>query len=122
MKLRPFYAVLEREVVRMIRQRTRLVAAMVRPLIWLLVIGGGFNFLHNLCCRPCGRVDLIYGYRYFNVTDDVVITEDLLTTASLPPVPTGTRREISWTSGSRRSPSSSKLSGSTRSRTPQLMS
>ena len=43
MKLRPFYAVLERELVRMIRQRTRLVAAMVRPLIWLLVIGGGFN-------------------------------------------------------------------------------
>ena len=32
MKLRPFYAVLEREVLRMIRQRTRLVAAMVRPL------------------------------------------------------------------------------------------
>jgi ABC-2 type transport system permease protein len=42
-KLRPFYAVLEREVIRMIRQRTRLVAAMVRPLIWLLVIGGGFS-------------------------------------------------------------------------------
>jgi ABC-2 type transport system permease protein len=44
-KLRPFYAVLEREVVRMVRQRTRLVAAMVRPLIWLVVIGGGFNSL-----------------------------------------------------------------------------
>src|SRR4030095_2003568 len=43
MKLRPFYAVLEREMLRMVRQRTRLVAAMVRPLIWLLVIGGGFN-------------------------------------------------------------------------------
>jgi ABC-2 type transport system permease protein len=43
MKLRPFYGVLEREVVRMVRQRTRLVAAMVRPLIWLLVIGGGFS-------------------------------------------------------------------------------
>jgi ABC-2 type transport system permease protein len=42
-KFRPFYAVLEREMLRMIRQRTRLVAAMVRPLIWLLVIGGGFN-------------------------------------------------------------------------------
>ena len=41
--LRPFYAVMEREMLRMIRQRTRLVAAMVRPLIWLLVIGGGFN-------------------------------------------------------------------------------
>ncbi len=43
MKVRPFYAVLEREMLRMLRQRTRLVAAMVRPLIWLLVIGGGFS-------------------------------------------------------------------------------
>ena len=40
---RPVYAVLEREVVRMIRQRTRLVSAMVRPLIWLFVIGAGFG-------------------------------------------------------------------------------
>jgi ABC-2 type transport system permease protein len=39
---RPVYGVLERELRRMFRQRTRLVAAMVRPLIWLLVIGGGF--------------------------------------------------------------------------------
>jgi ABC-2 type transport system permease protein len=43
--LRPVYAVLERELVRMARQRTRLVAAMVRPLIWLFVIGGGFAAL-----------------------------------------------------------------------------
>ena len=41
--LRPIYAVLEREVIRMMRQRTRLVASMVRPLIWLLVIGSGFG-------------------------------------------------------------------------------
>jgi ABC-2 type transport system permease protein len=41
-RFRPIYAVLERELLRMFRQRTRLVAAMVRPLIWLLVIGGGF--------------------------------------------------------------------------------
>ena len=40
---RPIYAVLEREVVRMFRQRTRLVSAMVRPLIWLFVIGAGFG-------------------------------------------------------------------------------
>ena len=40
---RPVYAVLEREVVRMFRQRTRLVSAMVRPLIWLFVIGAGFR-------------------------------------------------------------------------------
>jgi ABC-2 type transport system permease protein len=42
MRIRPIYGVLERELLRMFRQRTRLVAAMVRPLIWLLVIGGGF--------------------------------------------------------------------------------
>ena len=43
MPWRPVYAVLEREVVRLFRQRTRLVAAMVRPLIWLFVIGAGFG-------------------------------------------------------------------------------
>lgn len=43
MKLRPVYAVLEREVLRMFRQRTRLLSAMVRPLIWLFVIGAGFG-------------------------------------------------------------------------------
>lgn len=40
---RPVYAVLEREVVKMFRQRTRLLSAMVRPLIWLFVIGAGFG-------------------------------------------------------------------------------
>jgi ABC-2 type transport system permease protein len=40
---RPIYAVLEREVLRMFRQKTRLVSAMVRPLIWLFVIGTGFG-------------------------------------------------------------------------------
>lgn len=48
MRIRPVYAVLERELVRMVRQRTRLVAAMVRPLIWLLVIGGGFSALAGI--------------------------------------------------------------------------
>jgi ABC-2 type transport system permease protein len=43
MIVRPIYAVLEREVVRMFRQRTRLISAMVRPLIWLFVIGAGFG-------------------------------------------------------------------------------
>jgi ABC-2 type transport system permease protein len=43
MRVRPVYAVLERELVRMFRQRTRLLSAIVRPLIWLLVIGGGFG-------------------------------------------------------------------------------
>jgi ABC-2 type transport system permease protein len=43
MIIRPIYAVLEREVVKMFRQRTRLLSAMVRPLIWLFVIGAGFG-------------------------------------------------------------------------------
>jgi ABC-2 type transport system permease protein len=43
MRVRPVYAVLERELVRMFRQRTRLVSAIVRPLIWLFVIGAGFG-------------------------------------------------------------------------------
>jgi ABC-2 type transport system permease protein len=39
----PVYAVIEREIVRMARQRARLLSAMVRPLIWLFVIGAGFG-------------------------------------------------------------------------------
>ena len=55
MRIRPIYGVLERELVRMFRQRTRLVAAMVRPLIWLLVIGGGFALVLQYAgtARPC---------------------------------------------------------------------
>ena len=41
MIVRPIIAVLEREVLKLARQRGRLLAAMVRPLLWLLVIGAG---------------------------------------------------------------------------------
>lgn len=41
------------------------------------VIGGGFNFLCNICCNPCGRFDLITGFRYMNLRDQVSITENL---------------------------------------------
>ncbi|MBA4190987.1 MAG: hypothetical protein C0467_23625 [Planctomycetaceae bacterium] len=58
------------------------------------IIGGGFNFRHNLCCDPCGRIDLIYGYRYFNVTDDLTITEDLTTTGAAPLIGAGVRFQI----------------------------
>jgi ABC-2 type transport system permease protein len=40
---RPIGAVLEREVLKLVRQRGRLLAAMVRPLLWLLVIGAGIT-------------------------------------------------------------------------------
>lgn len=45
MILRPVYAIIEREVLKLLRQRARLVSAMVRPMIWLLVIGAGFDAL-----------------------------------------------------------------------------
>jgi len=58
------------------------------------VIGGGVNAVHNLCCSPCGRVDLLYGYRYFNVTDDLVIREDLTSLAGASRVPPGFHYQI----------------------------
>jgi len=38
-------AIIGRELKRMVRQRGRLVSAVVRPLLWLLLIGGGFQSL-----------------------------------------------------------------------------
>lgn len=43
--LRPLYAVVERELLKLVRQRGRLVAQMLRPLLWLFVIGSGFGAL-----------------------------------------------------------------------------
>jgi ABC-2 type transport system permease protein len=43
MMWRPVWGIIEREMVRMIRQRGRLVSAAARPLIWLVVIGSGYN-------------------------------------------------------------------------------
>ena len=53
-------------------------------------IGGGFNFLCNVCCDPCGRLDVLFGYRYLNLRDEVTINENL---TALPGsnVPAGTR-------------------------------
>jgi len=42
---RPFLAVIQREVLKLFRQRGRLLASMIRPLIWLLVIGAGVESL-----------------------------------------------------------------------------
>lgn len=36
-------AIIGREIKRMLRQRGRLLSSMIRPLIWLLIIGGGFG-------------------------------------------------------------------------------
>jgi ABC-2 type transport system permease protein len=52
MTLRPILAVLERELWKLLRQRGRLLSAMVRPLLWLIVIGSGFAATQGLPGRP----------------------------------------------------------------------
>ena len=56
---RPVWGIIEREMVRMLRQRGRLVSAAARPLIWLVVIGSGFNAV-------LGNIGA-HGYHYFLV-------------------------------------------------------
>ncbi len=41
------------------------------------LIGGGANFIKNLCCTPCARLDVLLGYRYVNLNDTLTIREDL---------------------------------------------
>jgi len=54
------------------------------------IIGGGPSFIRNLLCDPCGRFDLTLGYRYMNLTDELIIRENL---TALPgsTVPANTR-------------------------------
>ena len=58
-------------------------------------IGGGVNAVHNLGCTEYGRFDLLYGYRYFGLTDSVRIREDLTALPGQSRVPPGFRYEIS---------------------------
>jgi hypothetical protein len=56
------------------------------------VIGGGVSYVHNLCGDPCScrRWDLLLGYRYWNVTDSLSITENLTALPGQTTVPPGT--------------------------------
>lgn len=40
-------------------------------------VGFGTNFVRNLCCDPCNRLDLLIGYRFLYLKDTVTIDEDL---------------------------------------------
>jgi Putative beta barrel porin-7 (BBP7) len=40
-------------------------------------VGGGPNFIRNLCCGPCGRFDLLLGYQYIRLDDEINIVENL---------------------------------------------
>lgn len=54
-------------------------------------IGGGVNMVKNLCCTPCGRFDLLLGYSYLNLEDEINIQEDLTSLPGQTNVPPGTR-------------------------------
>lgn len=54
-------------------------------------IGGGPNFIKNICCGPCGRFDLLLGYTYLNLEDEINIREDLVSLPGQGNVPVGTR-------------------------------
>ncbi len=57
-------------------------------------LGAGVNGLYNLCCDCRGRLDLIAGYRYLRLTDELSIAEDLTTTGAVTGVPIGTRFQV----------------------------
>jgi ABC-2 type transport system permease protein len=58
---RPMMAVLEREVLKLLRQRGRLLSSMVRPVLWLLVIGAGFAAVQGEAGRPGYQTFLVPG-------------------------------------------------------------
>ena len=41
--VKPIYAVVHRDLIKFSRQKGRVLSSLVRPLIWLVVIGAGFN-------------------------------------------------------------------------------
>jgi ABC-2 type transport system permease protein len=59
--MRPMIAVLEREVLKLLRQRGRLLASLVRPLLWLLVIGAGFEAVQGASGAAPYRTFLVPG-------------------------------------------------------------
>src|SRR4030095_3667179 len=61
MTARPMIAVLEREVLKLLRQRGRLLSSMVRPILWLLVIGAGFAALPGDAGGPGYQTFLVPG-------------------------------------------------------------
>ena len=61
MTARPMLAVLEREVLKLLRQRGRLLSTLVRPLLWLLVIGAGFEAVQGASGVPGYRTFLVPG-------------------------------------------------------------
>jgi hypothetical protein len=47
------------------------------------VYGVNPNLRINLCCDPCGRLDLLLGYRYMRLSERITVREDLTATDPL---------------------------------------
>lgn len=58
--VRAFDGILQREALRMWRQRGRLVSALVRPLVWLAVFAAGFHAALGLSATPPYRTYILY--------------------------------------------------------------
>lgn len=54
-------------------------------------IGGGLNVVRNITCGPCGRFDLLVGYSYLSLEDEINIREELTALSGQNFVPAGTR-------------------------------
>jgi hypothetical protein len=56
--------------------------------------GGGVNLLYDLAADPCNRFDLILGYRYVGVFDEVSFEQDSTALAAQPGLPFATRTQV----------------------------
>ena len=55
-----FWAILKREVLRFIQQRSRLLSALVRPLLWLIVFAAGFRSALGVSIMPPYESYILY--------------------------------------------------------------
>jgi hypothetical protein len=53
-------------------------------------LGAGLNCRHVLCCGCDYRLDVLVGYRYLRLTDDLTIAENLIATDPAGQIPLGT--------------------------------
>ncbi|MDC1347416.1 multidrug ABC transporter permease, partial [Glaciecola sp.] len=55
-----FWAILKREVLRFFQQRSRLLSALVRPLLWLIVFAAGFRSALGVSIMPPYESYILY--------------------------------------------------------------
>ena len=55
-----FWAILSREILRFFQQRSRLLSALVRPLLWLVVFAAGFRSALGVSIMPPYESYILY--------------------------------------------------------------